>query len=190
MRDKSPIHRGRERGQTTLDFTIGVTIFLIVLVGVFVFVPGTLQPFEEGGQEDLVTVNRVADGLAEQSLTESATPYILDADCTVGFFDTTVSPPAECEYSGGNLSERVGIAGQQSINVTIRKGVAGSAGTSAPLCYNESQPPGERLTSGDCDSGATRLAAGGTAIGDQSSVTARRVVELDGQDVFLVVMIW
>lgn len=190
MADNGMTYRGRARGQTTLDFTIGVTIFLIVLAGVFVFVPGTLQPFEEGGQENLVTVNRVADGLAEQSLTEPTTPYILDADCTVAFFDPATGPSAECDYSGGNLSERVGIAGQQSINVTVRKGAAGGTSTSAPLCYNESQPPGERLTSGDCDGVATRLAAGGTAVGDQSSVTARRVVELDGQDVFLVVVIW
>lgn len=190
MIDNGTTHRGRARGQMTLDFTIGVTIFLIVLAGVFVFVPGTLQPFEEGGQEDLVTVNRVADGLAEQSLTGSTTPYILDANCTVAFFDTATSPSSECGYSGGNLSERVGVSGQQSINVTIRKGVDSGGGTSAPLCYNESQPPGERLNETDCGSEATRLAVGGTSIGDQSSVTARRVVELDGQDVFLVVVIW
>ena len=33
------------RGQTTLDFAIGVSVFLIVVAFVLAFVPGMVQPF-------------------------------------------------------------------------------------------------------------------------------------------------
>lgn len=188
------VRRDAARGQTTLDFTIGVVIFLVVLAGVFMFVPGTLQPFEQGGQEDLVTVNRVADQLAEQSLGEPTTPHVLSDDCTVAFFNTSasVTPPAECGYDGGTpLSERIGLGDRQFVNITVREGGTDVSGTSEPLCWNDSEPPGERLVSNDdCDSGTTTLAIGSTPVEGQSTVTARRVVELDGRDVFLVVVLW
>ncbi|MCU4716611.1 DUF7287 family protein [Halapricum hydrolyticum] len=191
MTSDRTVSRESARGQTTLDFTIGVVIFLTVLAGVFLFVPGTLQPFEEGGQEDLVTANRVADQLAEQSLGEPTTPHVLSDDCTVAFFNTSVTPPAECGYDGATLSERLGLGDRQFVNVTIREGGTDGSGTSEPLCWNGSELPGERLESADdCDSNTTTLAIGSTPVESQSTVTARRVVELDGQDVFLVVVLW
>lgn len=179
-----------DRGQTTLDFTIGITIFVVVLAGVFLFVPGTLQPFEQGGQEDIVTVNRVADQLSEQLLTESGEPYILHDDCTVEFFG---GPDAstECEFSGGTLQQQVGHGDLQFMNVSIRGPRSGSSGPNI-RCYDSDKQAGERLVSlSDCgDPGETRLAVGRAPVSVDSTVTARRVVELDGQDVFLVVELW
>ncbi|QSG11366.1 putative pilin/flagellin [Halapricum desulfuricans] len=186
MRSDRTAGRDSARGQTTLDFTIGVVIFLTALASVFLFVPGALQPFEEGGQEDLVTVNRVADQLAEQSLSEPTTPYVLSENCTVAFFDAA----PECGYSG-TLSERVGLTDRQFVNITVRASGDASSETSPLLCWNDSAPPGERLVPiDDCDDDATRLSAGSTPVESQPTVTARRVVELDGQDVFLVVVLW
>lgn len=178
-----------DRGQTTLDFTIGVTIFVVVLAGVFLFVPGTLEPFETGGQEDIVTVNRVADQLSEQLLTEPEDPYILDGDCTVEFFQNPASSPTDCEYTGGSLQERVGYGDFQFANISIRGSVAGSSDVEQ-LCYDGGNAAGSRLESGSDCSGDTWLRVGSTLDGVESSVTARRVVELDGQEVFLVVQIW
>lgn len=181
--------RGSTRGQTTLDFTIGVVIFLTVIAGVFLFVPGTLQPFEQGGQEDLVTANRVADQLAEQSLGEPTTPHVLADDCTVAFFNGTA--PEACDYNGTSVSERVGLGDRRFVNITIRQGGTNGSGTSDPLCWNDSKPSGERLATGDdCGADTTTLASGSTPVEGQSTVTARRIVELDGRDVFLVVVVW
>lgn len=171
------------RGQTTLDFTIGVTIFVIVLTGVFLFVPGTLQPFEQGNQEDIVTVNRVANNLAEQSLGESTSPYVLDGNRTVTFFN------------GSNLYGQVGLGDFQFANVTLQASAVGTTGNAEILCWNGTRDPGDRVVAANdssCDTsdGDTRLAAGNTPAEDRSSVTARRVVELDGRDVFLVVELW
>jgi hypothetical protein len=181
----------RNRGQTTLDFTIGVTIFVVVLAGVFLFVPGTLEPFEEGGQEDIVTVNRVGDQLTEHLLATPTEPYILDEECAVTFFEDPPSSPSECEYSGGSLQTRIGHGDFQFVNVSIRGSVSGSSNVEQ-LCYDSANPDGSRLESGsDCGEPAdTRLTVGSNPAGVQSSVTARRVVELDGQEVFLVVKLW
>lgn len=182
---------GRTRGQTTLDFTIGVTIFVVVLAGVFLFVPGTLQPFEEGGQENIVTVNRVADQLSEHVLAEPTDPYVLEKDCVVPFFDESEPVPSECNYEGGTLQERVGYGDFQFANVSIRGSIAGSSKIEQ-LCYDSSDPAGSRLESGsDCgEPDDTRLTVGSDLDGVESSVTARRTVELDHQTVFLVVQLW
>ena len=183
--------RRDDRGQTTLDFTIGVTIFVVVLAGVFLFVPGTLQPFEKGGQENIVTANRVADQLSEHVLAEPTEPYVLKNGCVVPFFDESEPVPAECNYEGGTLQERVGYGDFQFANVSIRGSVAGSSEVEQ-LCYDSANSAGSRLESGsDCgESDDTRLAVGSDLEGVKSSVTARRVVELDDQTVFLVVQLW
>lgn len=178
--------RGVGRGQTTLDFTVGVTLFLLVLATIFLFVPGQLQPFTQGGQEDIVTVNRVADDLSEQALGDPQTPHVLNETCTVEFF-TGVGDPAGCQYSGSSLNERIGVADRRSVNVSIRGNPdTGGDQTDDYLCWDTSD---EKLR--DCGSGDELLAVGDPAASSgQSSVTARRVVELDGTDVYLVVEMW
>lgn len=75
------------RGQTTLDFAIGMSVFLIAVAFVISFVPGLLDPFSGGGTEDTVTANRVATALSEDVLVEdTAEPYVLDRTCTILFF--------------------------------------------------------------------------------------------------------
>lgn len=77
----------QSRGQTTLDFAIGMSVFLIAVAFVISFVPGLLDPFSGGGTEDTVTANRVATALAEDVLVEdTAEPYVLDRACTILFF--------------------------------------------------------------------------------------------------------
>lgn len=173
-----------DRAQTTIDFTIGISIFLVVLAAVFLFVPGTLQPFTQGGQEDIVSVNRVTDDLAEQSLAENGTPHILNGTCTNAFFDSTDS---SCDF-GGTVQENTGVRDLKQINVTIQGNVSPRSGTTKILCYDASEDPGDKLENPSCS--GTRLAIGNRAAETGSSVTSRRVVELDGFDVFLVVRVW
>lgn len=180
-----------KRGQTTLDFTIGVTIFVVVLMGVFLFVPGTLEPFDNGNQEDLVTVERIADDLTQQSLAAPERPFILDDSCTVTFFEDPSSSPGSCRYSGSNTAERIGITDVQSVNISLRGEAAVGSEDPNILCWDSSNTPGSRLETGsNCAPSDTVLSVGDGSSGISSSVTARRVVELDGRDVFLVVELW
>lgn len=183
------------RGQTTLDFTVGVSIFLLVLISIFLFVPGTLEPFTQGSQEEIVTVNRVADQLSEGQLGDPATPHILDTSCTVAFFQDT--SPADCRFSGPNLTARVGVKPRQNVNVTIEGNVTETSDDGADLLCWDKEPGPNRLIerdegasdpAKDCD---TLLAIGPTAPDSAgTSVTSRRVVTINGTNTRLIVEMW
>lgn len=87
MRAKAPPFDDRpDRGQTTLDFAVGMSIFLIAVAGVISFTPSLLEPFEGGGTEDTIVANRVASQLVEGTLTDPEQPFVLDKACTTAFF--------------------------------------------------------------------------------------------------------
>lgn len=180
------------RAQTTIDFTIGITIFVVTLATVFLFIPGALTPFTEGSQENIVTVNRVADTLGEDTLANPNAPYIFDTGCTVSYFDDPTSGSG-CDFSGSDLRATVGLGETKNVNMTIRGNVSSPAGTDAVLCWDDDTDSVVEEGSSDCDSSTSDVVfqnGDSPPVGSQSSVTARRVVELDGRDVFLVVKIW
>jgi hypothetical protein len=75
------------RGQTTLDFAVGVSIFLVVVAFVVAFVPTMLQPFEGSAQEETAAADRIADDLSTDVLVaDVADPHVLDRGCVVAFF--------------------------------------------------------------------------------------------------------
>jgi hypothetical protein len=77
------------RGQTTLDFAIGVSVFLIVVAFVLAFVPGMVQPFQASTQQETAAADRLAEQLAGGMLVEDVSkPYLLDRECTVIFFES------------------------------------------------------------------------------------------------------
>ena len=185
----------RARGQTTLDFAVGVSLFLIVFISVFIFVPGTLQPFAEGGQEEIVSANRVADSLSESVLGDPASPHVLNTTCTVAFFELS-SPPSHCAFAGTDISERIGVNDRQLANVTIRANLSKDASgpEQAILCWDEDDGPHPRLVERDtaaCDSSETQLRVGPTPPSETgTAVRARRIVEVNGTDATLFVELW
>ncbi|MFB6125906.1 MAG: hypothetical protein ABEJ79_01200 [Halolamina sp.] len=97
---------GRPRGQTTIDYVIGVTIFLLVVAFVFAFVPTTFAPFSGDDGRLLVVADRTADHLTDDLLVAEPTePAVFNATCTAEFFGTDGSFPAGCRYDadGGDL---------------------------------------------------------------------------------------
>lgn len=74
------------RGQTTLDFLIGTSVFLIAIVLILAFVPGIIDPFTAGTEGHSVTANRAAATLTESTLAEPDEPYILNKSTTDTFF--------------------------------------------------------------------------------------------------------
>ncbi|MFC7226275.1 hypothetical protein N0B31_02585 [Salinirubellus salinus] len=88
------------RGQTTLDFAVGVSIFLVVVAFVVGFVPTMLEPFDGGTQEETAASDRLADQLVTDLLVADAdTPYVLDRGCVVAFFalENSDGDPADDE---------------------------------------------------------------------------------------------
>jgi hypothetical protein len=165
-----------ERGQTTLDFAIGISVFLAVLVFVFSFLPGLLAPFTATGDGDPALADRIADRLSQDTLGDPAEPYVLDTDATRDFFD-----------SSDELHEQLNTGEEASINVTLEGNVSAAVGGSGLLCLNGALEQADP----DCDPGAVALATGDSPPpNNDATVTARRVVALDGTDVTMEVVVW
>lgn len=183
------------RGQTTIDFAIGVVLFVVTVSFVAMFIPGMFQPFTGGAGGNTVLGDRVASDLATSLLVASThdgsiEPYVLDQACTTSFFQGT--SPAECAYDGSTLAERVGIDPDQGINVTITGDIDGD-GVTGLLCENADGELVERRPGTTCVSN-TRYAAGDDP-GGQSVSSSRRVVAIDAVDrrsldAQLVVRVW
>ncbi|KTG12609.1 DUF7287 family protein [Haloferax profundi] len=152
------------RAQTTLDYAIGVGIFLLAIAWVIGTVPQIVQPFDDAQDRPLVA-NRAADHLAGGALSSPGEQTVLDTDCVEGFFENT-SPPGNCEYGTGPVEDAVGVGDTYDVNVTlVRDGSVVTVG-------------GTEATRGD------PVPATGQVI------AARRSVLVDGQLHQLLVRVW
>ncbi|WP_254271723.1 DUF7287 family protein [Haloarcula marina] len=187
------------RGQTTLDFAIGMSLFLAVLVFVFLFVPGLLSPFTEGAQEETVTTNRVADQLSKSMLGSPRRPQTLDTHCTVTFFEHTAPAPDRCRFTyESSVEAQLGLdAARQNVNITLRGNVTDGGIEDEILCWDGGD--GTLVNATDtgsgpagCDDGNDVVLTRGDAppTANDDSVTALRVALLDGQDVTMYVEMW
>jgi hypothetical protein len=77
---------GRDRAQTTLDFAVGMSIFLLTVAFVFTFAPNIAEPFSDSGTENTVVADRAASQLVAGTLADPDRPYVLDKACTMAFF--------------------------------------------------------------------------------------------------------
>lgn len=173
------------RGQTTLDFAIGVSVFLLALVFVFAFVQGTLLPFTDGAQEETVSSNRVADLLVKDLLVDTDRPYILNGTCTAALLSDDSGNG--CGFDGATLPARLDIADDQSINVSMRGDPDGD-GDNGLLCWDAGT--GTVLNSGhtDCNTDLTYGPAPPTSA--DTAVTARRLVDIEEMRASIEVNMW
>ncbi|WP_135304516.1 DUF7287 family protein [Haloarcula amylovorans] len=180
------------RGQTTLDFAIGMSLFLAVLLFVFLFIPGILAPFTEGTQEETVVSNRVADQLTKSVLADPSEPFVLEEYCTVAFFEG--NSPGQCSYGSGPVESQLGLdEKRQNLNVTVRGNVSAAGSGNDVLCWDRDEPDTGIVEArgGACDSSDVVLTRGDAPPrANDASVTAVRVVALDGSDVTVYVGVW
>ncbi|ELZ29201.1 hypothetical protein C475_03254 [Halosimplex carlsbadense 2-9-1] len=176
-----------DRGQSVFDFSIGVSLFLVVVLGTLVFVPtafGSLSDDSGTDSEDSLATERVADYLVETALSGSGDSSELDQRCTLAYF----RDQGECGFGADNgFAVDSGRAPYQPLNVTFEADVNGD-GTRERRCLDTSGN-GALVGVGDgsCD---TPLTAGSSAVRNQNYVTATRLVRFEGEDVFVVVRTW
>lgn len=181
------------RGQTTLDFAIGISLFLAVLIFIFLFIPGLLSPFTEGAQEETVASNRVADNLTKSMLGSPSQPYRISRYCTVKFFEN-VTAPASCDggWSGGTPVEtQMGLnEKRKNLNITVRGNVSTAGTGSDILCWDTTAEAIVEKPDGttSCDIEFTR--GDSAPVTSDQSVTATRVVSLSRHDVTVSVEMW
>ena len=159
-----------ERGQTVLDYAIGVGIFLVAVTFVVATIPGMFAPFVGAG--DAQIADRVATSLSTERLGAPDDPYLLERDCTVAFFeqlDGGADVPADCRFdsSATTLQEMFALDSGQALQVRIEKSGGGAAVVD----------------------GVT-LSAGGGPPDSVSVTTARRTVAIDGTTYWLEVRAW
>ena len=192
-----PADRQQDRGQTTLDFATGMSVFLIILIAVLLFIPGSLEPFTKGAQDNIVTSNRVGDQLSEGMLGNPSSPHILNSTCTIAFFEGTTPGHGECRFTGSSLQERIGVQDRRLINVSLQGNLSTDGEGEDILCWDDSAGllVEKGNTSQSCD---TRFAIGDTPPNRaDATVTARRVVSMNRSagstekvDVALIVEVW
>ena len=179
------------RGQTTLDFAIGISIFLAVVLFTFAFLPSVLDPFDVVAEENPTLADRTADDIAHGQLGSPEEPNRLDRFCTVAFFETGPSP-GECRYEGETLEDRLGLGLGQNANISVFQNTQQLCWT-ADAGGSNAEPGLVRSASTDCDpsSGDTVLAVGDRRPGStDTTITSRRVVTLYGETVVLEVVVW
>jgi hypothetical protein len=176
----------RSRAQTTIDFAIGTSVFLITVAFVVAFIPGIFQPFADGPQEELAGVDRVADTLVYDLLGDGDGGTTLDRRCTVAFFDGD-STDTGCNFDDSeSFAGQVGLSASQHANVTVVVGDR-DGGDPHPVCSD-----GTRIRGSDTDSCSSGFAldAGDSIPSDGASVIGRRVVYVDGTTATVIVRMW
>lgn len=164
------IPRGN-RGQTTLDFAVGIGLFVLVLGFVFGFVPGLFAPLADDPARPQVA-DRAA-GRLVTTLDRPGEPAVLNASCTRTLFG--VEDLSDCGFDpDGPLTGVAGVGDDYGLNVSLAR--------------NRTAAPGLEPVVTD---GGAELVAGPPVPGGSSSVdVARRVASLDGRDVTVVVRVW
>ncbi|MDS0221079.1 hypothetical protein NDI54_06930 [Haloarcula sp. S1AR25-5A] len=188
--NEKPQAGAASRGQTNLDFAIGISLFLGVLIFIFLFVPGLLSPFTASAQAQTVTADRAVDHLTKSVLGSPRSPYSLRTDCTVQFFDES----SGCEFEDTSLAEQLGLdPATQNANVTVVGNASSTATARDTLCWDDSDDSLVAATAcPDAEDTANVILTRGQPLpaDNEATVTALRVVWLDGQDVTVVVEVW
>lgn len=103
-----------DRGQTAIDFAVGMALFLLAVAFVLAFVPSMFAPFFGTGGGDALVADRSAAYLADNALVDDPShPGALNKSAV----DTLLED--DCDDSpGAYLADELGI-GTESVNVSV-----------------------------------------------------------------------
>jgi hypothetical protein len=169
---------GPDRGQTTLDFAVAMSIFLVTVLFVLAYAPTMFDPFAGGSGTKLVVADRAATTLSADVLAVStAEPGVLSAGCVAGFFDQSVGDD-DCSTTANldGLDETLSLDGRNA-NVTIHELERGSSSTPDPVTF-EWEGSDIELTRSSSGSIPTDVAV------------ATRTVSIEGDSYRLTVRVW
>ncbi|SEH55348.1 hypothetical protein SAMN05192561_10674 [Halopenitus malekzadehii] len=168
-----------DRAQTTLDFAIGASVFLVVVLFVVAFLPAMMTPFQD--VDPTQAADRFAESLSGDMLGHPADGNQLNRTCTAAFFrqlNQDSPAPETCRFANGATTPAEVLGTDHTVNVTIES--RSTAGT-APTLTDEGT--------------AVTPAAGPAADGIDTVTTARRIVLLTDdtgqqQTYRLIVRVW
>lgn len=167
--------RGRDRGQTTQDFAVGISVFLLTVTFTFAFVPSTVTPFGSPVTDAIpAKSDRVAATVVDTYAVEGEA-RTLDLDSMVG--EVIGSSDSGATVTGSDIRDELGLRATAQVNVTIQQ----RDGTIITAEY----PSGTDYA----------LTGGDTYPGNQAAASTTRVIRLPGVDgcktgCLLVVRVW
>ncbi|TKX75572.1 hypothetical protein EXE46_03755 [Halorubrum sp. GN11_10-6_MGM] len=159
-----------DRGQTVLDFVVGMSVFLVAVGFTFTFVPSLLEPYAVGEGATVIVAERGAARLAESSLAApslaaSGPAATLSHACSLAFFDgvdpETASDESDCEWAANadDLHAELGVSDRRGLNLTVTQ-----HGSVASL---------------DADGATVAMRAGPAPPRDESVSAASRIVTIE-----------
>ena len=144
-----------DRGQTVLDFVVGMSVFLVAVGFTFAFVPSLLEPYAVGEGAKVIVAERGAARLAESSLAASGSAATLSHACTLAFFDgtdpATAANESDCVWTANadDLHAELGVDEFRGLNLTVtRNGTVEeleSDGTAVAMRAGPAPPRGESV---------------------------------------------
>lgn len=128
-----------ENGQITLDYLVGITIFLLALVFVFQYTTGLFTPFESSSDEVTMIADRVATTVVEDRISsgDPQTCNIVSSNLLNNFF-------TQLNSSYSSTQNSLGLNGTfflYDLNISLENGtkVISCAGENLPEAGNIGQ---------------------------------------------------
>lgn len=178
--------RRDRRAQTSIDFAIGMAVFVLTLTTVIAFMPTMTQPFT-GGQQNPLMADRLAAQLTDGQLGDPAEPSKLNATCTMYFFNASSDGGICGSFDGADdVNTKLGIDETVQVNVTIQKNVTGGPSPDV-VCATDGAESFSHLAS--C-SGEPMVEGPSPPTVAGSITIARRYATLNDEAVFVVVKVW
>ncbi len=165
------------RGQTTMDFAVGTSVFLLTVIFVVVYAPTLFDPFAGGAGTNLLVADRAATSLTSDFLAAStAEPGVLSVGCVGTFFDVELhdnASGASCEAEADleGFDELLSLDGRNA-DVTIHE-----------LDASASEPVGPAWADGELTRTNDESVPGDVAV-------ATRTVSIGGEQYRLTVRVW
>ncbi len=148
--------RRNDEGQVTIDYLMGITIFIVALFFIFQYSAGLFTPFQSNSDEITLVADRVATSITEKEISAGNinTPNLIDGDKTNDYFDLLSS-----NYE--NEADALGLRGEYhryELNVTLDNSTeVRMAGKALPFSDNIGQTKRIVLIE-DSDTGETETA--------------------------------
>ncbi|WP_445474696.1 DUF7287 family protein [Methanococcoides methylutens] len=149
--------RGNTEGQVTIDYLIGITIFIVALFFIFQYAAGLFTPFQSNSDEITLVADRIATTITEKEISAGNinTPNLVDENKASDYFYLL-------DNFYENEAKDLGIRGQYhryELNVTLQNSteMLYMAGKPLPLSGNIGQTKRIVLVE-DSDTGETETA--------------------------------
>lgn len=191
------------RAQSTMDFAVGISLFIVAVASVFILIPGVGGSMAATDPETTPLANRVVSQLVGSTIGTAGPDPRLGLPCTLEFFRATPTGSPSCRFDQSvavpdqkdpALLDRLGLHTRQRVGVRLRGDPDGD-GSRTVLCWDGDAA--QVVAPGDpgCDPGTASdrrldITTGPRPDGSRSIAVSERVVTLAGTDATLEVHAW